>query len=168
MAEENPKTKDFAPSDAPARRSTDSSASDSTHVEPTTTHDGADVVNLPTRTLSNNAHLEEYTEETIDGQILREVRSRATGKTERYELVTWKVDDPENPKNWSKAYKWWCTMCVALTCFVVAFNSAVITANLEGVAEEFNVSEEVALLTITLFVIGMLYAIVMPSCTNAV
>ncbi|KAF1963485.1 major facilitator superfamily transporter [Byssothecium circinans] len=45
-------------------------------------------------------------------------------------------------------------MCVALVCFVVAFNSAVITADIEGVAEEFHVSEEVALLTITLFVVG--------------
>lgn len=118
------------------------------------TLDGADVVNLPIRTLSNDATLEEYTTETIDGQILREVRSNVTGNIERYELVTWKVNDPENPKNWSKAYKWWCTMCVALTCFVVAFNSAVITADIEGVAEEFHVSEEVALLTITLFVVG--------------
>lgn len=116
--------------------------------------DGADVVNLPYRTLSRDANLEEYTEETIDGQILREVRSNATGNVERYELVTFKVNDPENPKNWSKAYKWWCTMCVALTCFVVAFNSAVITADLEGVAEEFHVSMEVALLTITVFVVG--------------
>lgn len=122
------------------------------HDEPT--FDGADVVNLPTRTLSNDAALEEYTTETINGQMLREVRSNVTGNIERYELVTWKVNDPENPKNWSKAYKWWCTMCVAITCFVVAFNSAVITADIEGVAEEFNVSEEVALLTITLFVIG--------------
>lgn len=118
------------------------------------TLDGADVVNLPIRTLSNDADLHEYTQETIDGQILREVRSNVTGKIERYELVTWKVNDPENPKNWSKAYKWWCTMCVALTCFVVAFNSAVITADIEGVAEEFHVSEEVALLTISLFVVG--------------
>lgn len=118
------------------------------------TFDGADVVNLPTRTLSNDAALEEYTTETLDGQILREVRSNVTGNIERYELVTWKVHDPENPKNWSKAYKWWCTMCVAVTCFVVAFNSAVITADIEGVAEEFHVSEEVALLTITLFVVG--------------
>jgi multidrug resistance protein len=118
------------------------------------TLDGADVVNLPTRTLSNDADLEEYTTETIDGQILREARSNVTGNIERYELVTWKINDPENPKNWSKAYKWWCTMCVALTCFVVAFNSAVITADIEGVAEEFHVSEEVALLTITLFVVG--------------
>jgi hypothetical protein len=118
------------------------------------TFDGVDVVNLPIRTLTNEAALEEYTEETTNGQILREVRSHATGHIERWELVTWKVNDPENPKNWSKAYKWWCTMCVALTCFVVAFNSAVITADIEGVTEEFHVSEEVALLTITLFVVG--------------
>ncbi|KAH7118786.1 major facilitator superfamily domain-containing protein [Dendryphion nanum] len=118
------------------------------------TTDGEDVVNLPFRTLSRNATLEEYTQETIDGQILRDVRSNVTGRTERYELVTWKIDDPENPKNWSKAYKWWCTMCVATTCFVVAFNSAVITADLEGVSKEFHVSEEVALLTVTVFVVG--------------
>lgn len=45
-------------------------------------------------------------------------------------------------------------MVVAFTCFVVAFNSAVITANLEGVSKSFRVSEEVSLLTITMFVIG--------------
>lgn len=116
--------------------------------------DGDDLINLPSRTLSNEARLDEYTTETIDGQILREVRSNATGNVERYELVTWKVNDPENPKNWPKAYKWWCTMTVAVTCFVVAFNSAVITADIEGVAKEFHVSIEVALLSITLFVVG--------------
>jgi hypothetical protein len=129
MAEEGiiqPKTKDFAPSSNPARTSSDSSASEHTHVDHEKDRhaarqpirDEADAVNLPYRTLSNEANLEEYTQETIDGQILREVRSNATGKIERYELVTWKIDDPENPKNWSKAYKWWCTMCVAITCFV--------------------------------------------------
>lgn len=164
MAEEGivqPKTRDFASPSDPARPSSDSSASDHTHVEHekfrpiarAPTHDGADIVNLPNRTLSNDANLEEYTQETIDGQISR-VHTNKTGKIERYELVTWKVDDPENPKNWSKGYKWWCTMCVAITCFVVAFNSAVITADLEGVQETFHVSEEVSLLTITLFVIG--------------
>ncbi|KAI1623469.1 MFS transporter, partial [Exophiala viscosa] len=75
-------------------------------------------------------------------------------KFEEHELVTFKINDPENPKNWSKPYKWWCTMVVAFTCFTVAFNSAVITADLEGVSETFNVSNEVALLTITMFVIG--------------
>ncbi|KAF2108691.1 major facilitator superfamily domain-containing protein [Lophiotrema nucula] len=137
----------------------DDSASERTRIgfRPIThepTFDGADLINLPSRTLSNNAQLEEYTAETVDGQILKEIRSQATGNIERYELVTFKLHDPENPKNWSKAYKWWCTMCVALTCFVVAFNSAVVTADIEGVSETFHVSEEVSLLTITLFVIG--------------
>jgi hypothetical protein len=116
--------------------------------------DQSDLVNLPFRTLSNNAAVEEYTEETIDGQILKEVASNRTGKIERYQLVTWKINDPENPKNWSKLYKWWCTMIVALTCFCVAFNSAVITADIKGPAREFGISNEVALLSVTVFVIG--------------
>ncbi|KAF4554697.1 MFS-type transporter-like protein 35 [Elsinoe fawcettii] len=115
---------------------------------------GEDLVNLPFRTLSHGAQLEEYTEETQTGQILKEVQSRQTGKLERYELVTWKINDPENPKNWSKAYKWWCTMVVAFTCFVVALNSSVVTADIEGPATEFGVSHEVGLLAITLFVVG--------------
>jgi MFS family permease len=45
-------------------------------------------------------------------------------------------------------------MVVGITCFTVAFNSSVITARIEGVSESFNVSEEVSLLTITVFVIG--------------
>lgn len=120
----------------------------------TYTNHNADLVNLPSRTLDPSASLEEYTEETVSGQILKEVRSHKSGKIEPWELVTFKIHDPENPKNWSKAFKWWCTMCVAVTCFVVAFNSAVVTADITGVAEEFGCSEEVALLSITLFVVG--------------
>lgn len=71
-----------------------------------------------------------------------------------HKLVAFYPDDPENPKNWSKAFKWYCTMVVALTCFVVAFASAVVTANIPGVSEEFGVSEEVSLLSISLFVVG--------------
>ena len=69
-------------------------------------------------------------------------------------LVAFDHDDAENPKNWSKAKKWYCTMVVAWTCFVVAFASGVITAGLEGPQETFNVSAEVSLLTITVFVVG--------------
>jgi hypothetical protein len=116
--------------------------------------DALDELNLPYRTLTSEANMRAYTTETPSGNILREVQSNKTSKTERYELVTFTVGDPENPKNWSKAFKWWCTMTVACTCFTVAFNSAVITANIAGPAEEFGVSEEVSLLAITMFVIG--------------
>jgi hypothetical protein len=43
---------------------------------------------------------------------------------------------------------------VAVTCFVVAFASSVITADLIGVEKEFGVSEEVALVSISVFVVG--------------
>jgi multidrug resistance protein len=138
----------------------DDSASEATNMEYEKAHPlrreptVEEVINLPLRSLSNEANLDEYTQETIDGQMLREVRTNATGHIERYELVTFKIDDPENPKNFSKTRKWYYTMVVALTCFVVAFNSAVVTADLEGVGETFHVSEEVTLLTITLFVVG--------------
>lgn len=75
--------------------------------------------------------------------------------TERhYKMVTFAPGDPDDPKNWSHVYKWYCTMVVAITCFVVAFASSVITADIEGVAEEFGVSMEVGLVTISVFVVG--------------
>lgn len=113
-----------------------------------------DPTDLPLRELNQTATLEEYTQETPAGLLVKSVQSNISGKIEDYDLVTFKTDDPENPKNWSKAFKWYCTMVVAFTCFVVAFNSSVITAKLGGVSEEYGVSMEVSLLTITLFVIG--------------
>ncbi|EEQ28785.1 multidrug resistant protein [Microsporum canis CBS 113480] len=115
---------------------------------------GAEATDLPYRQLEETANFEEFTQETANGQILKSVKSNVTGKIEDYKLVTFTVGDPENPKNWSKPYKWYCTMVVSFTCFVVAFSSSVITSDLKGVMDEFDVSEEVALLTITLFVIG--------------
>ncbi|CAK4032503.1 MFS-type transporter [Lecanosticta acicola] len=114
--------------------------------------DSIDVINLPYRTLTGQARMAEYTEERPGG--LQPVVSNKTGKSERYELVTFTPGDPGNPKNWSKAYKWWCTMVVAITCFAVAFNSGVITADFIGPADTFGSSREVSLLAITFFVLG--------------
>ncbi|KAH8879227.1 MFS general substrate transporter [Thozetella sp. PMI_491] len=108
-------------------------------------------INLPYRTFSANANLDEFQTERPEGAIPGPVE--ADGVT-RYKLVTFLPNDPENPKNWSKPYKWYITMVIAMTCFVVAFASSVITSDLGDMAEEFGVSEEVALLSITVFVIG--------------
>lgn len=107
-------------------------------------------VNLPYRTLSPNANLAEYTSEKPSGEI---PAGKGDGKID-YKLVTFLPNDPDNPKNWSKAFKWYITMVVAITCFVVALASSIITADLIGVEEEFDVSEEVALVSITVFVVG--------------
>ncbi|OQD59967.1 hypothetical protein PENPOL_c036G05860 [Penicillium polonicum] len=113
-----------------------------------------DYLDLPVREVNDNADLREYTTETRTGEIIKPVKSNATGKIEDWKMVTFTIDDPENPKNWSKAYKWYCTMVVAFTCFVVAFCSSVITADVEGPIEEFGIGREVSLLVITVFVIG--------------
>ena len=99
-----------------------------------------DPVNLPYRTLSNQANMAEYTTETLSGFI-----KPLTHTDEKYQLVTFITGDKGNPKEWSVAYKWYCTLVVAFTCFVVAFNSAV----LGGVSKTFGVSDEVSLLTIS-------------------
>ncbi len=108
-------------------------------------------INLPYRTLSPNANLNEYRSERPDGELPGPME--ADGE-HRYRLVTFVPDDPENPKNWSKARKWYITMVIATTCFVVAFCSSVITADIIGVTQEFGVSTEVVLLTVSVFVIG--------------
>lgn len=131
----------------PTRQVSRQRTSDSTLTAP-------DPLSLPYREVVEGALFEEYIAETSGGVIPVRTVSRVSGKIEDYELVTFTIGDPENPKNWSKAYKWYCTMVVAFTCFVVAFSSAVITADLAGVSKEFDVSNEVALLSITLFVIG--------------
>lgn len=120
----------------------------------TTRDPNLDPDTLPYRTLSQNARFEEFTAEEPSGAIKGPVFVGPDGLEKEYKLVTFTPDDPENPKNWSKLYKWYCTMVVAITCFVVALASSIVTADLIGVEETFDVSEEVALLTITLFVVG--------------
>lgn len=114
----------------------------------------SDYLDLPVRELNDGADLTEYITETRRGEIIKPVKSNITGQMEDWKLVTFTIDDPENPKNWSKAYKWYCTMVVAFTCFVVAFASSVITADLEGPMEAFGVAREVSFVVVTVFVIG--------------
>lgn len=45
-------------------------------------------------------------------------------------------------------------MVIAIVCFVVAFASSVVTADLGGPERDLHSSEEVVLLSITLFVMG--------------
>jgi hypothetical protein len=106
--------------------------------------------NLPYRTLSPNANMAEFTQEKPNGEMAGPIGPDGR----QYKLVTFMENDPGNPKNWSKAFKWYCTMVVAFTCFTVAFASAVITADMTGVEKEFNKSEEVALASISVFVVG--------------
>jgi hypothetical protein len=63
-------------------------------------------VNLPYRTLSAAANLKEYTIEEPSGAIEGPPAEDGTKR----KLVTFVPNDPENPKNWSKVFKWYCTV----------------------------------------------------------
>ncbi|KLU82558.1 hypothetical protein MAPG_01630 [Magnaporthiopsis poae ATCC 64411] len=110
-------------------------------------------LSLPYRTLTADANFDEFTTENPAGEIAGPAERRAPDGRP-YRLVTFVPGDAENPKNWSRAYKWYATMIVAITCFVVAFASSVITADIAGVVDEFGVGQEVALVSITVFVVG--------------
>lgn len=66
-------------------------------------------------------------------------------------------DDQENPMNWSKPKKFWATFCICFLTFSVYIGSAIYTAGITGVMEDFGVSQVAATLGLTLFVLG--YAI---------
>jgi hypothetical protein len=70
----------------------------------------SDMLDLPYDILSDNADMNEYLEETTSGVIPKRTISRVSGILEDHELVTFTIRDKDNPKNWSKAYKWYCTM----------------------------------------------------------
>lgn len=68
--------------------------------------------------------------------------------------VTWQEGDPEYPPNWSKAFRWFYTIVVAFLVVSAAFGSSVITGDMMGAVDSFNVSMEVSTLQVSLMVCG--------------
>ncbi|KZO96212.1 MFS general substrate transporter [Calocera viscosa TUFC12733] len=70
-------------------------------------------------------------------------------------LVEWDgVDDPGNPKNWSRWFRWWMTGLVAMLTLNASFSSSAPSGIIPELIEDFGMSEEVATLTIAIFVLG--------------
>ncbi|KAJ7062878.1 MFS general substrate transporter [Mycena amicta] len=69
-------------------------------------------------------------------------------------LVTWKENDPDDPRNWSTLSRWYITLVVALAVVAVAFGSAVVTGDFEDIESDFGAGEVVTALTVSLMVVG--------------
>ncbi|KIM80274.1 hypothetical protein PILCRDRAFT_822775 [Piloderma croceum F 1598] len=70
-------------------------------------------------------------------------------------MVTWDgPDDPTNPHNWSKPYKWFITVICCVMTVNVTFASSAPTSASTHIAKEFGVSAEISYLITTLFLIG--------------
>ncbi|EIN10762.1 hypothetical protein PUNSTDRAFT_132837 [Punctularia strigosozonata HHB-11173 SS5] len=55
-------------------------------------------------------------------------------------IVTWKEDDPKDPRNLINAYRWYIAALAAMSVILVAFSSAVVAGNFYDLQEEFHVS----------------------------
>ncbi|EXF73869.1 major facilitator superfamily transporter [Colletotrichum fioriniae PJ7] len=69
-------------------------------------------------------------------------------------LVQWIPNDPRNPMLFSKATKWFITFMVSLTTLAVALLSSAYTGGIRQIIIEFGISQEVATLGVSLFVLG--------------
>lgn len=74
--------------------------------------------------------------------------------TESTEFVTFKIDDPDHPHNWSRLFRWYITMVASAVVVCVAFGSSIVTGGLGLIEEKYNVSLEVAILTCSIMVCG--------------
>lgn len=63
-------------------------------------------------------------------------------------------NDPENPMNWSKAFRWWITAIASMLVFNATFASSAPSGLVREMEVYFGISQEVATLLISLFVAG--------------
>jgi multidrug resistance protein len=70
-------------------------------------------------------------------------------------LVTWTVNDPQNPKQSSLLYKTWTVLVMSFGATVVSLYSTSYTPSLPGVESEFGISRMVGLLGLTTYQLGM-------------
>ncbi|SCU97796.1 LAMI_0F11408g1_1 [Lachancea mirantina] len=70
------------------------------------------------------------------------------------EFVTFVTGDPQNPHNWPLWLRWLYTIVLSILVISVAYGSACITGGLGTVEKKYHVSQEVAILTCSLMVIG--------------
>jgi hypothetical protein len=81
-------------------------------------------------------------------------------------LIEWDgPDDPENPMNFSVSKKWILTGVMGSLTWIITFASSVFSTATLVVAEEYNVSIEVAVLGTSLFVAGLALGPIVSSGT---
>ncbi|POY71076.1 hypothetical protein BMF94_5833 [Rhodotorula taiwanensis] len=69
-------------------------------------------------------------------------------------LVDWEENDQYNPNDWSGRKQWTVAAQVSLMTLVVYIGSAIYTAGEQGIAAKYGVSQTVAILGLTLFILG--------------
>ncbi|KIP12340.1 hypothetical protein PHLGIDRAFT_21131 [Phlebiopsis gigantea 11061_1 CR5-6] len=102
----------------------------------------------------------EYRDTTETGLIRGDTAFRRIRDPEKakhladLKLVTFVPNDPEDPRNFSRFFKWYITAVCALSVVEVAFASSVVTGDFNGLEAEFHMGEVVIALSVSLMVCG--------------
>ncbi|KAM0424334.1 hypothetical protein ACHAPT_010480 [Fusarium lateritium] len=83
-----------------------------------------------------------------------EFKYEGSGTEEDPYRVKWIPNDPRNPMTFSDVTKWFITMTVAIATLAVALVSSAYTGGIGEIIQEFKISQEVATLGVSLFVLG--------------
>ncbi|RDX41756.1 MFS general substrate transporter [Lentinus brumalis] len=91
----------------------------------------------------------------INAQFEHEAYGPAAGEEPEDSFeVNIPLDDPANPKSWSRAYRWYITALSAMLLFNATFASSAPSGIVPQLIEHFHFGTEVATLTIAIFVAG--------------
>ncbi|AQZ16227.1 TPO2 (YGR138C) and TPO3 (YPR156C) [Zygosaccharomyces parabailii] len=69
-------------------------------------------------------------------------------------FVTFVTNDPENPHNWAPMWRWIYTVLLSTLVICVAYGSACVAGGLGTIQKKYHVGQEVAILSVSLMVIG--------------
>lgn len=86
---------------------------------------------------------------------------RGSGTPDDPYIVEWVPNDPENPKDYSQALRWSVTALIAIKTLGVALASSAYSGAIGSILADFQCSQEVAILGLSLMVLG--YALGMIS-----
>ncbi|KZV75241.1 MFS general substrate transporter [Peniophora sp. CONT] len=137
-------------------------------IQPSTHRPGSPDISYPYQTtdLPGDVGDDEYRETARSGVVapsdailnaaarLPSIDPEKARRMKDVKLVVFKPNDPEDPRTWSRLYRWYLTGLVAMAVVCAAFGSAVVTGDFEGIESEFGVSEVTTALTVSLMVCG--------------
>ncbi|OBZ73285.1 hypothetical protein A0H81_07031 [Grifola frondosa] len=94
-------------------------------------------------------------DDDVNSQFEREAYGPEVGEKDWDEFeITMGPDDPQNPHNWSRLYRWYITLVAGFLVLNATFSSSAPSGVVPQLMRHFSFSEEVAILTISLFVGG--------------
>jgi hypothetical protein len=107
---------------------------------------------------SSSTFIDPALEYDLSPQTLRDEENAPPSKGERQHesrnpnLVEWDEDDRECPRNWSTVYKCWITFQLGMLALAASLGSSIISPAGTTIATYTGVSQEVAVLSISLYV----------------